>query len=319
MADERARVGLAQTGERRANVREALERVRDDVLPRLADPVLIKPNFLSSDNRLACTHVDAVRGVLDFLAALPAPPAEVIVAEGGNEKHSGEAFANFGYTTLPGEYLFPIRLVDLHAETRWQTAPIVLADGTPYQVHIPRTVLEVGCTISVAVAKTHDVCVTTLAYKNMVMGTLRREDRVKMHGFPTHGERRLPREAQCLNANLIRVARFLTPRIAVIDGTVGLQGNGPGGKDAVPLGIAVASADVFAADTVMTRAMGFDPRELGLLHYAAALGLGVVELERIAVIGPPVESVAQVFKPHEKVELQRQWHDAISPADLLAA
>jgi uncharacterized protein (DUF362 family) len=140
-----------------------------------------------------------------------------------------------------------------------------------------------------------------------------------MHGFPTHGERRLPREAQCLNANLIRVARCLTPRIAVIDGTVGLQGNGPGSKDVVPLGIAVASADVFAADTVMTRAMGFDPRELGLLHYAGALGLGIVDLERIDVLGPSLESVIRTFTPHEKVALQRQWQDAITPEELLAA
>ncbi|MCL6650523.1 MAG: DUF362 domain-containing protein, partial [Chloroflexi bacterium] len=86
----------------------------------------------------------------------------------------------------PNEYPFPIRLVDLHQETRWQTATIRLADGTPYVAHIPRTVLEVGCALSLAVAKTHDVCITTLAYKNMVMGTLRRHDRVKMHGFPTH-------------------------------------------------------------------------------------------------------------------------------------
>jgi hypothetical protein len=32
-----------------------------------------------------------------------------------------------------------------------------------------------------------------------------------------------------------------------------------------------------------------------------------------------VESVAQASKPDEKVELQRQWQDAIAPADLLAA
>jgi uncharacterized protein (DUF362 family) len=319
MPEMRARVGLAKTGERRANVREAMEQVRDDLLPRLADRVLIKPNFLSGSNALASTQADAARGVLDFLASLPVPPADVVIAEGGNEKYSGEAFDNFGYRPLPEEYPFPIRLVDLHEETRWETATIVRADGSPYTAHIPRTVLEAGCTISLAVAKTHDVCITTLAYKNMVMGTLRREDRVKMHGFNSHGERRLPREAQVLNANLIRLARHLTPGIGVIDGTVGLQGNGPGGHDAVPLGLAVAGADVFAVDAVMTRAMGFDPRDLGLLHYARLLDLGVVDLDRIEIVGPPLDALVTPFTPHEKVALQRQWQDAIDPAGLLAA
>jgi uncharacterized protein (DUF362 family) len=319
MPEKRARVGLAKTGDRRKNVYEALEAVRADLLPRLADPVLIKPNFLSSSNALASTQADAARGVLDFLASLPQSPAEVIIAEGGNEKYSGEAFDNFGYRALPEEYPFPVRLVDLHAETRWETTTILRADASPYTAHIPRTVLEAGCTISLAVAKTHDVCITTLAYKNMVMGTLRREDRVKMHGFNTHGDRQLPREAQVLNANLIRVSRYLTPHIGVIDGTVGLQGNGPGGHDAVPLGIAVAGADVFAVDAVMTRAMGFDPNDLGLLHYVRALGLGVVDLDRIDIVGPPLDDLITSFTPHQKVDLQRQWQDAIDPAALLAA
>lgn len=319
MAERRARVGLAKTGDRRRNVAEALAGVREDLLPRLAERVLIKPNFLSGSNALASSHADAARGVLDFLRSLPTPPAEVIIAEGGNEKYSGEAWDNFGFRALPEEYPFPIRLLDLHEETRWETATIRRADGSPYTVHIPRTVLEAGCTISLAVAKTHDVCITTLAYKNMVMGTIRREDRVKMHGFNAHGDRRLPREAQMMNANLIRLARHLTPHIGVIDGTVGLQGNGPGGHDAVPLGIAVAGADVFAVDAVMTRAMGFDPSDLGLLHYVRALGLGVADLDRIEIVGPPLESVIIPFTPHEKVESQRQWQDAVDPAALLAA
>ena len=74
------------------------------------------------------------------------------------------------------------------------------ADGSEYLAHIPRTVQEAGCTISLAVAKTHDVQLTTLAYKNMVMGALRKEDRVKMHGYNSHGEREMPREAQVLIA-----------------------------------------------------------------------------------------------------------------------
>jgi uncharacterized protein (DUF362 family) len=248
--------------------------------------------------------------VLDFLAALRLPPDEVVVAEGGNEKEPGEAFRNFGYPALAAEYPFPIQLVDLNAETRWATCPIVRADGSEYLVHIPRTVLEAGCTISVAVAKTHDVILTTLAYKNMVMGTLRKEDRVKMHGFNTHGERQMPREAQCLNANLIRVAPFLTPTIAVVDGTVGLQGNGPGGHDTVPLGVAAAGVDVFAVDTVMTRLMGFDPADVGTLQYAGTRGLGVTDEARIDVIGPPVDALIRAFLPHEKAPLQRQWRPA---------
>jgi uncharacterized protein (DUF362 family) len=312
-------VGLAKTGDRRQNVREAMERVREDLIPSVASPVIIKPNFLSSDNQLCATHPDAARGVLDFLASLATPPEKVIIAEGANEKYSGEAFDNFGYRALADEYPFPIQCLDLHTETRWHAVPILRADNTPYLAHIPRTVIEAGCTISLAVAKTHDVCITTLAHKNMVMGCLRREDRVKMHGYNTHGDRQIPREAQCMNANLIRVSRYLTPTIGVIDGTVGLQGNGPGGKDAVDLGIAVASADVFAADCVMTAAMGFDPRDLGMLYYATALGLGVGDLDRIEVLGPSLASVTQPFKPHEKIAAQRQWRDDVRPEELRAA
>jgi uncharacterized protein (DUF362 family) len=136
---------------------------------------------------------------------------------------------------------------------------------------------------------------------------------VKMHGFNSHADRQLPREAQCLNRNLIRVAPFLRPTFSVIDGTVGLRGNGPGGKNTVPLGLAVAGADVFAADTVMTRLMGFDPAEIGMLQYAGVEGLGVTDESRIDVIGPPLDALIRHFLPHEKAPhpegTWRQWRE----------
>ena len=131
-----------------------------------------------------------------------------------------------------------------------------------------------------------------------------------MHGYNTHGERELPREAQTLNINLIRVSRYLKPDIGVIDGTVGLQGNGPGGTDAIDLGVAIASADVFAADAVTSKAMGFEPLEIGLLHYADTMGYGVADLEQIEILGTPVNKVITAFKPHETADLQFQWHEA---------
>ena len=201
------------------------------------------------------------------------------------------------------------RHLDLNQEENWEETHIILADCSEVPVRMPKTVLDCPCTISVAVAKTHDVCVVTLALKNMIMGTLRKQDRVKMHGFPSHPDRELPRESQVLNINLIRLSRYLRPDIGVIDGTVGLQGNGPGRTDAIDFGIAVASADVFAADAVMAKAMGFEPVELGLLHYANQMGYGATDLDQIDVLGTPLTDVIKRFKPHEKTHLQLQWHE----------
>lgn len=305
----KARVGLAKRNSRRDNVFHAMNLVRDDLIPKVAEQVMLKPNFLSNKNQLASSHPDAIRGAIDFLLSCPDPPREILIAEGGNEDHSGQCFENFAYHAIVDEYDVPIRLVDLNQETEWETVTAWLHDRSPYTVHMPKTVLDCPCTISVAIAKTHDVCCVTLALKNMIMGTIRKEDRVKMHGYPEHKTRELPLEAQRMNVNLIRLSHFLKPDIGIVDGTVGLQGNGPGGTDAVELGIAGASADVFAVDAVIAKAMGFDPLSLGLLHYGNELGLGVADLEKIDVLETRIADVAKAFKPHEKNDLQLQWQD----------
>ena len=308
MSTKRARVGLAREGDRRRNVYRALDLVRDEVTPRIREQVMLKPNFLSSKNQLASSHVDAMRGAIDFLLSVPKPPTEILIAEAGNEAMQ-EGFTNFGYHTLVAEYPVTIRLVDLHQETHWVETPIILADRSETVVRMPKTVLDCPCTISLAIAKTHDVCVVTLALKNMIMGTICKPDRVKMHGFSSHAQRTLPAEAQTLNINLIRLARFLAPDIAVVDGTLGLQGDGPGGEDGVDFGVAAASIDVFAADAVMAKAMGFEPLELGLLHYGHQLGMGVADLDEIEVLETSIATVRKQFKPHQKTHLQMQWQE----------
>ena len=165
---QKSRVGLAQTGDRKENVRQSLELVKESLIPKLADQVLLKPNFLSSTNQLASTHPDAIRGVIDFLLSTDIPPKEILIAEGANEAFSGEAYDNFGYNKLLEEYDVPIHLIDLHQENSWQEEVIYLADWQTYQVRMPKIVLDCPCTISVAVAKTHDVDVVTLALKNMI-------------------------------------------------------------------------------------------------------------------------------------------------------
>ncbi len=302
----KARVSLVHGRDRRTNVFNALELVRADVESRLAEQVMLKPNFLSSHNQLASSHVDALRGVLDFLLSAPTPPREILIAEAGAED-TWDAYRNFGYYALQDEYPIPLRLLDLHRETEWEETPIALADGTETVARMPRSVLDCPCTISIAIPKTHDTCVVTLALKNMIMGTIYRQDRVKMHGFTSHAERRVPDESRAMNINLIRLARFMAPDVAVVDGARGVQGNGPGGADGLDFGIAAASTDVFAADAVIAKTMGFEPLALGLLRYGHDLGMGIADLDEIELRGVPIASVAKQFKPHETTELQLQW------------
>lgn len=300
-------VGIGTGSNRRENIRVAVERSSPTLASRLRKEVILKPNFLSGTNPVVCTHPDAIRGILDVIMTLPNKPQRILIAEGGNENGSGEAFRHMGYTDIPDEYDLPIELVDLNEETRWRSTRVYMVDGTWTTVRMPRTVLDCPCVISVAVAKTHDGAMVTLALKNLIMGTILKKDRVKVHGYKSHDNRRHPQEARALSRNIIRLARHLYPDYSVVDGTVGIQGNGPGGTDTVPLGLAAAGGDTIAVDAVISKAMGFEPLEIGTIFYGDAIGLGVGNMENICVAGGRLEEFAIAFKGHDTIDLQRRW------------
>ena len=64
-----SKVALVHGDDRRKNVLEALTKIDDQIKPGLARKkyVAVKVNFVSDSNQLAATHVDAVRGILDYL------------------------------------------------------------------------------------------------------------------------------------------------------------------------------------------------------------------------------------------------------------
>jgi uncharacterized protein (DUF362 family) len=147
--------------------------------------------------------------------------------------------------------------------------------------------------ITVAVMKTHDKTVITGAIKNQ-WGCLR-ELRHNLH--------------LVLSEALVDVNTLVRPRFAVMDATIGLEGNGP--KSGIPkeMGLVLASGDPVALDAVAARVMGFEPRDIDHLRLAAAHGLGVVDPEHIEVVGESVASVADAFRPSR--------HNAVSVVELL--
>ncbi len=63
---------------------------------------------------------------------------------------------------------------------------------------------------------------------------------------------------------------------------------GPRHGTPIRLGTVIAGTDAVAVDAVAAAVMGFDPRQVGYLRYAEAAGLGVADLDAIAVVGDPI-------------------------------
>jgi len=79
------------------------------------------------------------------------------------------------------------------------------------------------------------------------------------------------------------MASVLRPQLAIVDGTVGMEGLGPSAGGAKPLDAVVVSADAFAADAVACQLMGTDAASIPHLSLGADRGYGVIDLGRLSV------------------------------------
>jgi uncharacterized protein (DUF362 family) len=117
--------------------------------------------------------------------------------------------------------------------------------------------------------------------------------------------------------------------LAVVDGIVGGEGNGPMAPDARPCGVIVAGTHPLAVDTVAAMLMGFEPRRIRMLKNAYAmreLNFAPFRLEDVTVVSNqpawqgPVPGLGDAFdfRPHfgwtGAIESDRRRAASASPA-----
>ena len=285
-----SRVALIRGQDRYSNISQALEVIDSAIDLSDKQRILIKPNFVTTHRELAATHADAVRAVLDYLRERGAGP--ITLAEGPAVGSLESGLRSYGYEPLIREY--DLRVVDLNQD---ETRPVQVWNSRlqPHTVQAARTVLDSDLRISVGPPKTHDDVIVTHSLKNYAVGCL-------------VGKRAIHQGCVGINLNLYKMAAFVAPHLSVIDGFVGMEGHGPTRGDPVDWRIAVASTDFLAADCLTTRLMGFDPHEVGYLHYCLINGLGRGEPDEIEVVGNVTpEDAYHPFRPHPTIEQQRRW------------
>ena len=292
-----ANVSLVKAETRYATIKKALEFVKDDVRKSLSGKkrIVIKPNMVSPYVPLCSTHVDVTRATIDFLREYTS--SKMVIAE-GSAFDTKTGFQNYGYMSLSKEY--GIELIDLNNDDSVDMK-VYDRDFKEITVHIAKTMVDADYRVSLAPMKTHDCLIVTLSLKNVVVGSAQDDKKMLHQGYPA------------MNLNMYKIIQRIPPSLAVIDGWIGMEGDGPLDGTPVEMGIALASTDFVAADTAATYLMGFDPNEVGYLNYVKGR-LGVGDLNKINIVGEELVPLRRKFKPHHRYNEQRMWQ--IPPAKL---
>jgi len=301
-------VSLVKGENRRKNITAALEAIDDQIRPALAAKkyVVIKPNFVSTVNQLAATNVDAVHGILDYLA--PRFKGPVVVAE-ASVGDTMEGFESFHYQRLVTEHRAQqVKLIDLNVEAKSIAIPMIDYDLHAKPCRLAARLMDPDAfVICAAVMKSHNAMVATLSVKNMSLGA-------PIHSLgrtrPMWNDKRVVHNGlRQTHYNIFLAARALKPfwGAAVIDGYEGMEGNGPASGTPVASRIAIASRDFVSADRVGVECMGIDPKWMGYLQFCGDFGVGQYDLGKIALRGEKIETVRRKYMLHQDIQRQLQW------------
>ena len=86
----------------------------------------------------------------------------------------------------------------------------------------------------------------------------------------------------------------MRPVVAIVDGIVGIEGDGPLFGTGVPHGVLAAGADPVAVDSTCARLMGFDPQKVGYLWLAGWAGVG--QVDRVETRGATVAQLQRRYQ-----------------------
>lgn len=338
------KVSLVRGQDRKQNVIKALELIAPD-LENIANAgnILIKPNLTDIKKQIANTHVEAVEGVIEFIQAHFRDKAITVGESSGSAYYrrmrTEDVFRTFNYDRLEKEYR-NVRLESFDACEEHIHVPIKTAVGVTH-LRVAKRSRDFDYKISVAPPKTHNFAIATLGIKNMA-GFVKPQDMSTIHGMKggietdapktifdklprgtiSYMRRNLPnslvnfmfrhfktyiRAVKVINWNILSFSKVVWPDLVVLDGMVGMEGDGPIDGTPVDLGIAIASADALKADGIGARVMGIEPENIGYLFYMQREGMGDYSTE--GLVGAEIKAVSKIFRLHGCYEVQKEWMD----------
>ena len=255
-----------------------LDGVRECGLDVRGKKVLLKPNLVEFDpNTCINTNVAVIAAAYETFRTLGA--ADVRIGEGPGHRRDTYALAELA--RYRGELeRFDDLFVDLNRD---DVSPVkTFADRE--RIYLPNTALGADLIVSLAKMKTHHWAGATLSMKNyfgLVPGAV--------YGWPKNELHQVG-----IPESIVELNRIFHRSFAIVDGIVGMEGNGPIQGTPKQAGVLVMGGDLPAVDATCCRIMGIDPAKIEYLQMAADR-LGITEEARIEQRGESIRSVRSNF------------------------
>jgi uncharacterized protein (DUF362 family)/Pyruvate/2-oxoacid:ferredoxin oxidoreductase delta subunit len=272
-------------------------------LVKPGEKILLKPNLLSArePERAVTTHPEVVRAMVRLVKEAGATPI-VGDSPGGAVKGVERVWERTGMKKMAEEE--GVTLVNFETSGAVEKAITHPLLGS---LHLARVLFEVDGIINLPKLKTHSLVIFTGSLKNLY-GCVPGLRKAEYHKIVPHPEDfgRLLGELYLLLKDRIR--------FTLVDGIVGMEGNGPSSGDRRTMEMIVASADAVALDSAVTNLLGFRPDKIEPISYLARKRAGESDLRNIEFAGSPVSSFSLAH-----FKFPSNWYIKLVPRFLIRA
>ncbi len=254
--------------------------------------ILLKPNLIESvAGQHITTHPLVIRGAVEAFLKLGA--GQITVGEGpGHSRDSMRVMEEVGLVDVLSEDDIPF--VDFNYDDIY-TVPNACKYSPLKAFSLPVTLRDVDWIVSMPKMKTHHLAGVTLSMKNL-FGVLPGI----IYGWPKN-----VLHFAGIDKCILDINATVKPHLAIVDGIIGMEGDGPIMGTPHFAGVIVVGQNLPAVDGTCVRIMGYDPNKVLYLHDASRI-LGPIAENKIMQRGETIRSVVTKFKLEENIPAHKK-------------
>jgi uncharacterized protein (DUF362 family)/Pyruvate/2-oxoacid:ferredoxin oxidoreductase delta subunit len=246
------------------------------------DRVLLKPNLLygKSPEKAVTTHPSIIKGVLEMIREEGGFPC---IGDSPGMGNAAGVCEKAGIKRVADE--MGCSIVEFN-----RPVPPKDRKGRVFKnIEIDQAIFEADVVINLPKWKTHAQMLLTLGVKNL-FGCVPGPRKALWH-------LKAGVDLKVFAQMLVDIYQMIQPSLTILDGIVGMEGNGPGSGHPIPIGLILASRDPLCLDQIVCDLLGMSRKSLFTNRVAFEQGLG---RDEVAIVGERLEDVKiREFKfPH---------------------